>query len=275
MTITAEPMTLDTPVAASPAHRNRPFRLTRHSAALAKRALIKTMRTPEALIDVTIQPVIFLLLFVYVFGGAISGSQHDYLQYLLPGILGQTIAMGAVAIGTNLNSDIEKGVFDRFKSLPIGRIAPLVGSVLADVVRYALVTVMTIGFGYVLGFRIHTDPAAMVAGCLVAIAFALALSWVSVYIGMLVRTSGSAQGIMILIVLPLSFGSNVFVQANTLPGWMQAFVKVNPITHLVDTMRGLFLGGPVTSHLLWTVGWMIALVVVFAPLALRAYNRKV
>ncbi|MGH3431021.1 MAG: ABC transporter permease [Mycobacteriales bacterium] len=270
MTITADP-----PVAASPTHRNRPFRLIRHSAALAKRALIKTTRTPEALIDVTIQPVIFLLLFVYVFGGAISGSQHDYLQYLLPGILGQTIAMGAVAIGTNLNSDIEKGVFDRFKSLPIGRIAPLVGSVLADVVRYALVTIMTIGFGYVLGFRIHTDPVAMIAGCLVAIAFALALSWLSVYIGMLVRTAGSAQGIMILIVLPLSFCSNVFVPANTLPGWMQAFVRVNPITHLVDTMRGLFLGGPVASHLLWTAGWMVALVAVFAPLALRAYNRKV
>ncbi|MBS2534734.1 ABC transporter permease [Catenulispora sp. NF23] len=253
----------------------KPFKVIRHSAALAKRSLLKTMRTPEALLDVTLQPVIFLLLFTYVFGGAIAGSQKTYLQYLLPGILAQTIAMSATAIGVNMNTDISKGVFDRFRSLPIARSAPLVGAVLADFVRYALVAVITLSVGYAMGFRIHTNPLEAGAALLIAVAFALAMSWVSVFLGMVARTPGSVQGIMILVVLPLSFGSNTFVQTGTLPGWLQGFVKVNPITHLAGVSRGLFLGGPVADHMLWTFGWIIGLTAVFMPLALRAYGRKV
>src|SRR6266568_6299427 len=136
----------------------------RHAVALARRSLIKTWRTPEALIDVTIQPIIFLLLFTYVFGGAISGgSQHAYLQFLLPGLLGQGIAMAGIALGQNMNADIEKGVFDRFRSLPIARSAPLVGAVLAEFFRYLLLCVIMVGFGYVLGFRISTSPLALLA----------------------------------------------------------------------------------------------------------------
>ena len=253
----------------------KPFKVIRHSAALAKRSLLKTMRTPEALIDVTLQPVIFLLLFTYVFGGAIAGSQSAYLRYLLPGILAQTIAMSATAIGVNMNTDISKGVFDRFRSLPIARSAPLVGAVLADFVRYALVAVITLGVGYAMGFRIDTDPLQAAAGLLLAATFALAMSWVSVFIGMLARTPGAVQGFMFLLVLPLSFGSSTFVQANTLPGWMQGFVHVNPITHLAGASRSLFLGGPLADHLIWTFGWIIGLTAVFMPLALRAYGRKV
>ncbi len=252
----------------------RPLRLVRHSLALARRSLIKTRRTPEALIDVTIQPIIFLTLFVYIFGGAVAGSTHQYLQFLLPGILAQMIGTGAVAIGVNLNTDIEKGVFDRFRSLPIPRSAPLLGVVLADFVRYALVIVMTLGCGFVMGFRIETGPLQALFGCVVTVAFAMSLSWVSVYIGMIARSSGAVQGIMFLIVLPLSFGSNVFVQTTTMPGWLQAFVRVNPLTQLVGTTRGLFLGGPVARPLLWTVLWMVGLVSVFMPLALRAYRRR-
>ena len=134
-------------------------RLVRHSTALAKRNLIGVTRNPEALLDVTLQPIIFILLFTFIFGGAIAGgSQHDYLQFLLPGLLAQTIAFGGVAIGVNLNSDIEKGVFDRFRSLPIMRAAPLIGSVMADIVRYVVVCVITLGFGYILGFRASTSP---------------------------------------------------------------------------------------------------------------------
>lgn len=251
------------------------LRLMRHSLALAKRGMLKTWRTPEALLDVTLQPAIFLALFTYVFGGAISGSQHAYLQYLLPGILAQTIAMGATAIGVNMNTDISKGVFDRFRSLPIGRSAPLIGAVLADVVRYAMVTVVTLGIGYAMGFRIHTNPLWAAAACLVSVLFALSLSWVSVFLGMVVRTPGAVQGLMILIVLPLSFGSNTFVQTSTLPGWMQGFVKVNPITQLAGMSRGLFLGGPIAWPLLWSFVWMVGLTAVFMPLALRAYKRKV
>ncbi|MEN3358816.1 MAG: oleandomycin transport system permease protein [Mycobacteriales bacterium] len=259
----------------APAPPSRLPRRLRHALALAKRSLIKTMRTPEALIDVTLQPIIFLILFVYIFGGAVgAGSQHAYLQFLLPGLLGQGIALGGIALGQNLNADIEKGVFDRFRSLPIARSAPLVGAVLADIVRYLLLCVIFLGFGYLIGFRIATNPLALIAAVGMSIAFALCFCWISVYVGMMARTPGAVQGIMFLLVLPLSFGSSVFVPVATLPGWLQAFVKVNPITHLVGMVRGLMLGGPVASPLLWTLAWMVGLLAVFAPVATRAYRRR-
>ena len=247
----------------------------RHALVLAKRNLIKTARTPEQLIDVTVQPIIFLLLFVYVFGGAISGgSQHDYLQFLLPGLFGQGIAMGSVALGQNLNADIEKGVFDRFRSLLIGRSAPLVGGVLADFFRYLIMCVVFLGFGYVMGFRIGTDPLSTLAAIALAIGFALCFCWISVFVGMKARTSGSVQGIMFLLILPLSFGSNAFVGTATMPGWLQAFVKINPISKLVGAVRGLMVGGPVAANVGWTLLWMAILLIIFVPLAMRAYRRR-
>ena len=250
-------------------------RLARHSRALAKRNLIGVLRNPEAFIDVTIQPIIFIALFTYVFGGAIAhGSQHDYLQFVLPGILVQSIAFGAVAIGVNLNSDIEKGVFDRFRSLPIARAAPLIGAVAGDVVRYVILCVVTLGCGYAMGFRAATGPFEVLAACLLVIAFALCLCWVSVYIGMLARTPGAVQGILFLALFPLTFGSTAFVPADTLPGWLETVTKVNPLTHLVGALRGLTLGGGVGADLLWTLGWMAALVTLVVPLALRAYGRR-
>jgi oleandomycin transport system permease protein len=250
-------------------------RTVRHALVLAKRNLIKTARTPEQLIDVTLQPIIFLLLFVYVFGGAISGgSRHDYLQFLLPGLLGQGIAMGSIALGQNMNADIEKGVFDRFRSLPIARSVPLVGAVLADFFRYLVLCLIYLGFGYAIGFRITTSPAEALAAIVLSIGFALCFCWISLWVGLKVRTSGAVQGVMFLLVLPLSFGSNTFVPTSTMPGWLQAFVKVNPISHLVGTVRSLLLGGPVGHDLAWTFGWMAGLLAVFVPLALRAYNRR-
>ncbi|TQS41363.1 ABC transporter permease [Cryptosporangium phraense] len=257
------------------ARTRKPFRLVRHSLALTKRSLIKTWHTPEALIDVTIQPAIFLVIFVFIFGKSVSGTTHDYLQLLLPGILAQSIATGAIAIGVNLNTDMEKGLFDRFRSLPIPRSAPLIGAVLGDVVRYVIVTISTLAVGYAMGYRIDSNPLAAVAAAALAVVFALSLSWASVFVGMIARTSGAVQGIMFLIVLPLSFASNMFVGIDQLPGWMQGFVKVNPITHLVSSMRGLFDGTPVGNHIWWTLAWCVGLVAVFMPLALRAYRRKV
>jgi oleandomycin transport system permease protein len=252
-----------------------PLRLLRHSAVLAKRNLIGVLRSPEAFLDVTVQPIIFVGLFTFIFGGAVAhGSRHAYLEFLLPGILAQLVAFGGAAIGVNLNNDISKGVFDRFRSLPISRAAPLVGAVLADIVRYALLCVVTVGFGYVLGVRAHTGAPHVLAACLLVIGFALCLSWISVWIGMLARTPGAVQGIVIMLMFPLTFGSSVFVPASTLPGWLQSFTKVNPITHLVGALRGLMLGGPVQTHVLWTLGWMAGLLVVFVPLALRAYGRR-
>lgn len=275
MTLTIDPAPTATApvVTASAAPRAR---YLRHAIVIAKRSLIKTWRTPEQLIDVTLQPIIFLMLFVYVFGGAISGgSRHEYLQYLLPGMLGQGVAMGSIALGQNLNTDIEKGVFDRFRSLPIGRLVPLLGAVFADFFRYLIVITIYIGFGYVMGFRVTTDASSAVAAVALAIGFALCFAWVSVWVGMKARTSGAVQGIMFLLIFPLSFGSSTFVPVDSMPGWLQAFTNVNPITHLVGVVRGLMLGGPIASHLLWTFVWMAGLLAVFVPLALRAYKRRV
>jgi oleandomycin transport system permease protein len=247
----------------------------KHALVLAKRNIIKSMRTPEQFMDVTLQPIIFLGLFTYIFGGALSGgSQHDYLEFLLPGMLGQTITMSSIAIGQNLHADIEKGVFDRFRSLPIGRAMPLIGAVLAEFIRYALVCVVTLGFGYVIGFRVATDPLKVLAALALAICFALSFAWVSVFVGMTVRSAGAVQGIMFLFIFPLSFGSNVFVRPSTMPGWLQAFVNVNPMSHLVSSVRDLMLGGAVSTQVGWTLAWCVGLLVVFFPLALRAYIRR-
>ena len=247
----------------------------RHALVLAKRNMIKMVRTPEQFIDVTLQPVIFLVLFVYVFGGALAGgSQHNYLEFLLPGLLGQTIAMSSITIGQNMNADIAKGVFDRFRSLPIARSVPLVGAVLAEFSRYLIVCVVTIGFGYALGFRVETDPLRLLAALALAICFALSFAWISVFVGMTVRSAGAVQGVMFLLVFPLSFGSNTFVRVATMPGWLQAFVKVNPLSHLVSAVRALMLGGPAGPQVGWTFAWCAGLLVVFFPLALRGYIRR-
>jgi oleandomycin transport system permease protein len=249
--------------------------LVRHSLILAKRSLIKTLRTPEALIDVTLQPVIFLVLFTYVFGGAIGGTSEDYLQFVLPGILGQTIALGGIAIGVNLNDDVGKGVFDRFRSLPIGRSVPLIGAVLADVVRYILVFVVTLGFGYILGFHANGNGLEIALAGVMAVAFAMCLSWASVFVGMVVRTSGAVTGIMMMVLLPLSFTSSTFVPIETMPSWLQTIANANPLTHLIGVERALLLGQPMGNHLTSALLWMAGLVAVFMPLAMRAYRRKV
>jgi oleandomycin transport system permease protein len=268
-------MTLTTGAIGAPKRRFNP----KHALVLAKRNITKSMRTPEQFIDVTLQPIIFLTLFTYIFGGALAaGSQHNYLEYLLPGMLGQTIAMTSIAIGQNLHGDIDKGVFDRFRSLPIGRAVPLIGAVLAEFTRYVIVCVVTMVVGYALGFRIATDPLKLLAALGLAICFAACFAWVSVFIGMTVRSAGAVQGVMFLFIFPLSFGSNVFVQATTMPGWLQAFVNVNPLSHLVSAMRGLMLGASahvdVGTQAGWTFAWCAILLAVFFPLALRAYIRR-
>jgi oleandomycin transport system permease protein len=275
-------LTKPTPTpAASPATRpndrrgNAVRRNIRHAIVLAQRNLVKTTRTPEQLVDVTLQPVIFLLLFVYVFGGAIgAGSRHDYLQFLLPGLLGQGIAMGSIALGQNMNADIEKGVFDRFRALPIARSVPLIGAVLADFARYLILCAIFLGFGCLMGFRVHTNAAALLAAIVLALGFALCFCWVSLWVGLKARSPGAVQGVMFLLIFPLSFGSSAFVATDTMPGWLQAWTKANPITRLVDAMRGLMIGGPVAENVIITLSWMVGLLAVFVPLALRAYKRR-
>ena len=246
----------------------------RHGATLAWRGLVKTAASAEALLDVTLQPVIFLLLFVYVFGGAISGDTSSYLQFALPGVLVQTIVFASAGTGTALADDLKSGIFDRFRSLPISRTAPLLGAISADLVRYLASGVIMLVLGLLLGFRFTTGPLAVVAAMGLVMVFAFALCWIFTALAMVVRDPRSVQGLGAIVMLPLTFGSNVFVPADTMPAWLRAFVEINPVSHVADAVRGLLTGGPVAAPA--TAGLIAAAVItaVFAPLAVALYQRR-
>jgi oleandomycin transport system permease protein len=258
------------------ARRTRPFAWVEQSLTLAWRNIVRIRQNPEALADVTFQPIIFLVLFLFVFGGAIAqgGTWRDYLPYLLPGLLVQTVVFSTMGTGVALNDDFAKGVFDRFRSLPIARVAPLIGAVLGDAVRYTLSIVILMSTGFALGFRFQNGVGYGLLALVIVLLFALSMCWIWVWLGLTLRTVQGVQGIAILVMFPLTFGSNVFVQTDTLPGFLQAFVNVNPVKYLVDTMRGLMLGGELRQPLLITLAWMLGLIAVFAPLAIRAYRRR-
>jgi oleandomycin transport system permease protein len=255
--------------------------MIRDSLILAKRSITKMVRNPEQFIDVTVQPIIMTVLFVFIFGGAISGSTGAYVQFALPGIIVQTIMFTSLTIGVNLNTDIEKGIFDRFRSLPIARSAPLFGAVLGDIVRHSIAITVTLVFGAIIGFKFDQPWWHVAIAIIVIIAFAVSLCWVSVLIGMLARTSGAVQGLSFLIVFPLTFGSSTFVKASTLPDWLQGWVSVNPVTHVIEAMRGLLTGSTfqpgdtTTGQILYVMVSCVVLVAVFFPLATWAYRRKI
>ncbi len=274
MTTTLMTEAPDVPTAPTSQTPAKPFALVRHSLVLAGRSITKIKRTPEQLIDVTVQPIIFTVLFVYLFGGAIAGSQQAYLQFVLPAILVQTIMFSTLAIGVNLNTDMSKGVFDRFRSLPIPRAAPLIGAVLGDVVRFVTTIVVLFAFGYAIGFRVETNLLQALAACLLVLFFAFSLTWIAVFIGTAVRNSGTVQGVGFLLMFPLIFGSNMFVPVDTMPGWLQAWVKVNPVTHLTEACRGLLNGGAVATPVLQTLLAGVVITAIFAPLAVRTYRSR-
>ena len=260
-------------MAPTPTRRVSPLSGLRNTFTLTWRSVLKIRTNMEDVFGLSLQPITFLLLFTYVLGGAIAhGSTHTYLQYELPGLLVMTVVFATLGTGLALNQDISSGVFDRFRSLPIARWAPLAGAVLGDMVRYLISIAITIGFGMILGFRVTTNPAAAVAGVLLLIAFALAMCWVSALIGMLVKTPQGVQAFGFIAFFPLVFGSNLFAPTATMPGWLQAFVKVNPITVLTEAERGLFTGGAVAVPAVRSLLWALGIFVVFAPLAVRVYR---
>jgi oleandomycin transport system permease protein len=255
--------------------------MIRDSLILAKRTVTKMFRNPEQFIDVTVQPIIMTVIFVFIFGGAIAGSTGKYVEFALPGIIVQTIMFTSLTIGVNLNTDIQKGIFDRFRSLPIARSAPLFGAVLGDIVRHSIAITVTLVFGAIIGFEFNTPWWHVAIAILLIITFAVSLCWVSVLIGMLARSSGAVQGISFLIVFPLTFGSSTFVPASTLPTWLQGWVSINPVTHVIESMRGLLTGttgvaaDTTTGQILWVLGSCIVLVAIFFPLATWAYRKKI
>lgn len=265
-----------TTTAHTPAHPGtRPLGWLRHSLVLARRSLAKTTRNPGAVINGVVTPALFLVLFLYLFGGSVAGSTSDYLQYLFPGILvmGAGLA-GMVSTGTDINLDLKNGVTDRFRSLPISRLAPLLGSVAADILRYVLAVAILFAIGTLLGFRVHSSPAAALAAAGLAMLFGFCLSWVTVFIGVLVKDANAVLAFSFITFLPLQFGTSLAAPTGTLPGWLRTWTGINPVTHVMDACRALLNGTPTGDSITSTLIWCAVLFVVFCPLAVRAYSRQ-
>ncbi|QIK61921.1 ABC transporter permease [Leucobacter viscericola] len=246
----------------------------RNTFTMAARGLIKIRRTPEQLFDVTLQPIIFTVMFVYIFGGAISGDIPSYLPTIIPGIMVQTVITTSIVTGVQLREDMDKGVFDRFRSLPIARIAPLSGALLADTIRYAIATTLTIVMGLLMGFRPGGNATGTIGAALLVIVCSWSVSWIFAFFGVIARTASSVQGISMLVLFPLTFLSGAFAPTDKMPDWLQTVVSLNPITHLVNAARELMNNGTFGSDAWLTLLGAAVVVAIFAPLTVRAYMRK-
>ncbi|MFW7413462.1 ABC transporter permease [Demequina sp. SO4-18] len=236
------------------------------------RALLKIKHVPEQLSDVTLFPIIFTLLFTFLFGGALAGSTEAYIQFLLPGIMVQSLIMITMYTGYTLRGDIEKGVFDRFRSLPIWRPSPLVGMLLGDMVRFTIAAVITGVVGFLLGWRPEGGIVGVVVGIALILVFAFALGWIWTFLSLILRSANAIMGAAMMVIMPLTFGSNIFVDPSTMPGWLQAWVGVNPVSHLVTAVRDVMGGVAPGSELLLTLGWSAVLVAVFGALTMWKYR---
>jgi ABC-2 type transport system permease protein len=241
---------------------------------LAWRALLKIKHVPFQLFDVTVTPIMFTLLFTYIFGGALAGTPRQYVQYLLPGVVVQTIIFITVYTGVGLNSDIKKGLYDRFRSLPMWQPAPLFGALAGDIFRYSFATLLIIVVGLLLGFR----PQAGVLGVLAAVAlvqvFCFAVSWLWIIVGMLVKSPESVMTTSFVFLMPLTFASDIFVNLSTMPGWLQAVVGRNPVTLLARASRGLMHGTPVGGDMVGVLAASAVIVLVASPIAMRLYRKE-
>ncbi|MFD5078761.1 ABC transporter permease [Streptomyces sp. NPDC058371] len=256
--------------------RERPPRPSALSTSLTfgRRAILKIKHVPEQLFDVTAFPIMMVLMYTYLFGGALAGSPKEYIQFLLPGILVMSVVMITMYTGVSVNADIEKGVFDRFRTLPIWRPSVMVGYLLGDALRYTMASLVMLAVGLILGYRADGGVLGVLAGVLLLLVFSFAFSWIWTMFGLLLRTEKSVMGVSMMVIFPLTFLSNVFVDPKTMPGWLQAFVNNSPISHLSSAVRGLMSGDWPGAEIAWSVGWSALFVLVFGPVTMRLYNRK-
>lgn len=255
---------------ARPAHCN-PFTA---SMTFCWRALLKIKHVPEQMFDVTLFPIMFTLMFTYLFGGALAGSVEEYLQFLLPGILVQSVVFITVYTGFGLNTDISKGIFDRFRSLPVWQPSVIVGALLGDTVRYSIASVITITVGLILGFRPEGGIAGLLAGSILLLIFSFSLSWVWTLLGLVLRSPNSVMGVSMMILFPLTFASNIFVDPATMPGWLQTFVNINPVTLVVTAVRAMMHGQYSANQIIPVIIASAGFISVFAPITMFLYHRK-
>lgn len=244
------------------------------SRTFAWRTVLKIKHVPEQVTDVVAVPIIFTVMFTYLFGGAVAGSTAEYLQFLLPGTLVMTVVMVTMYTGVALNSDTTKGVFDRFRSLPIWRPAPIVGALLGDSGRYLVASTIVMVLGLVLGFRPEGGVTGVLAAMALILVFAMSLSWMWTVLGLLMRTPNAVMSVGFLIQFPLTLASNVFVDPASTPAWLEAFIDANPVSHLVTAVRGLMHGTVTAGQISWVVLASAGLITVFAPLTMHLYRTK-
>jgi oleandomycin transport system permease protein len=257
------------------ATRVHPVEAVRQVFSLAWRTLVQIKHNPYELLDFSVQPVMFVLLFTYVFGGAIAGSPGEYLTFALPGLIVQNALFTTMNAGVGLATDLEKGFFDRLRSLPIARFAPLAGRIVADVAKQAWAMGLLLGVGTILGFRVHTSALGLLGAVALVLVCTVAVAWLAVLVAMLAANPEKVQIFGFTLFFPLTFVSNAFVQTGSMPGWLQAFVKVNPVSIISDALRGLLVAGPVAGPVAKSLLYAVAITVVFAPLAVRAFRRRV
>ncbi len=268
---TVAPRPADRPVGASVPVRDA----VSQTLTLAWRALVKMRRNPEQLVDVTAMPVLFTVMFGLMFGGAVSGSTAQYLPTLIPGIIVMTTVTACVGAGIQLREDMDKGVFDRFRSLPIARFAPLAGPMTADLARYAIAASVTLTVGVVMGYRPGGGVPGVLAGVVLAVVTGWSIAWIFLWMGTRARSVGAVQGLSMMVMFPLAYLSNAFVPVDTLPGWLQAVTRVNPVSHVVSALRDLMNDGAVTVQVGWALLGCATVAAIFVPLAVRSYSRRV
>jgi ABC transporter DrrB family efflux protein len=243
--------------------------------AIAWRGLVTYRRVPQLLVFSTIQPVVFVLLFRYVFGGAIHVPGVGYVDYLMPGIFVQTSVFGAIGTAIGLAADVQSGLLERFRSLPMARSAVLAGRTIADLLRNVFVVVLMAGVGFLVGFSVHTNAAKFVAAMILVLLFGYSMSWVFATVGLLIGNPESAQAAAFPVMAPLVFASSVFVPVKTMPGWLQPFAEHQPVSVTASAARALTLGTPATSYVLQSLAWVAGILLVFVPIAVHRYRRAV
>ncbi|MFH9563655.1 ABC transporter permease [Streptomyces globisporus] len=250
----------------------------RHIGALARRNLLQIKKDPESMFDVLLTPIVFILLFVYVFGGSVGaslgGNRQEYVNYLVPGLMAMLGLNIAMAVGTGVNDDFRKGVMDRFRTMPISRSSVLIAKIVVELGRLMVAMLILLAMGFVVGMELHGSVFGLLAAVALSAVFGAAIMWIFILLGLSMKTAQAVQGTAMLVLMPLQFGSSIFVPTQTMPGWLQAFTDYNPLSNLADAARALMQGGPVGDSVWWTLAWAAGITVVLAPLAVAKFRKK-
>ncbi len=250
----------------------------RHIGALARRNLLQIKKDPESMFDVLLMPIIFILLFVYVFGGSVGaslgGNRQEYVNYLVPGLMAMMGLNIAMAVGTGVNDDFRKGVMDRFRTMPIARSSVLIAKIVVELGRLMVAMLILLAMGFAVGMELNGSVFGLLAAVALSAVFGAAIMWIFILLGLSMKTAQAVQGTAMLVLMPLQFGSSIFVPTQTMPGWLQAFTDYNPLSNLADAARALMQGDPVGNSVWWTLAWAAGITVVMAPLAVAKFRKK-